>query len=83
VFIGSFELEAAEHICEIRREQGVGSASAAIHSLGDLSLDKGDLESAERYYSQALALGPEEGDVRLRAYCLAGLACVAARSATT
>ena len=29
---------------------------------------------------EALALGLQEGDVRLGAYCLAGLACVAARN---
>ncbi|MBV8217950.1 MAG: tetratricopeptide repeat protein, partial [Solirubrobacterales bacterium] len=80
---GEFERSAElyNRAIEIRRKHGLGSVAASIHSLGDLSLDKGDLESAERYYSQALTLGPEEGDVRLRAYCLAGLACVAARSA--
>ncbi|MBV9142871.1 MAG: hypothetical protein JO115_18485, partial [Pseudonocardiales bacterium] len=31
-------------------------------------------------YREALALGLHEGDVRLRVYCLAGLACVAARN---
>jgi hypothetical protein len=41
------------------------------------------LPSAERYYSEALALAPEEDDVRLQAYCLAGLACVAAQSDDT
>jgi hypothetical protein len=40
----------------------------------------GDLTSAERYYAHALAPAPEEGDLRLHAYCLAGLACLAARS---
>ena len=38
------------------------------------------MPSAERYYQQAIALAPDEDDVRLQAYCLAGLACVAARS---
>ena len=65
---------------EIKREHGLTNVAAALHSLGDLSLDTGDLASAERYYHEALALAPEEDDVRLQAYCLAGLACVAAES---
>jgi non-specific serine/threonine protein kinase len=79
---GEFERSAELYIraIEIRREHGLGNVGGALHSLGDLSLDKGDLASAERYYSEALAIGPEEDDVRLEAYCVAGLACVAARS---
>jgi predicted ATPase len=65
---------------EIQREHGLGSGASAIHSLGDLSLDTGDAKSADRYYREALALAVEHEDPRLRAYCLAGLACVAARS---
>lgn len=65
---------------EIRRTHGLGTGASAMHSLGDLWLDKGDLDAAERSYREALALGTEHEDVRLRAYCLAGLACVAARS---
>ena len=38
------------------------------------------MPTAERYYYEALALAPQEEDVRLEAYCLAGLACVAAES---
>ena len=64
---------------EIRRANGLGSGSASVHSLGDLYLDAGDMTTAERYYREALALGLQEGDVRVAAYCLAGLACVAAR----
>ncbi|MBV9003001.1 MAG: hypothetical protein JO304_28360 [Solirubrobacterales bacterium] len=51
-----------------------------MHSLGDLYLDAGEMPTAERYYREALALGLHEADVRLGAYCLAGLACVAARN---
>jgi predicted ATPase/DNA-binding SARP family transcriptional activator len=65
---------------EIRREHGLGSIASAVHSLGDLSLDKHDLRSAEHYYQEALAAARDEDDVRLQAYCLAGLACVAAHS---
>jgi predicted ATPase/DNA-binding SARP family transcriptional activator/TPR repeat protein len=65
---------------EIRRANGLGSGAATVHSLGDLYLDAGDTPTAERYYREALALGLQEGDVRLGAYCLAGLACVAARN---
>jgi len=38
------------------------------------------MPTAERYYREALTLGLREGDVRQGAYCLAGLACVAARN---
>jgi tetratricopeptide (TPR) repeat protein len=65
---------------EIRRARGLGSGESALHSLGDLSLDSGDLSAAVAYYREALALSLEQEDPRLRAYCLAGLACVAARS---
>ena len=60
--------------------RSLGSAAATVHSLGDLYLDAGDMPIAERYYREALALGLQEGDVRLGAYCLAGLSCVAARN---
>jgi len=65
---------------EVRRANGLGSGASTRHSLGDLYLDAGDMPTAERYYREALALGLQEGDVRLGAYCLAGLACVAARN---
>jgi len=65
---------------EILRARGLGSGRAALHSLGDLSPDRGDVSDAARYYRQALALGIEEEDGRHCAYCLAGLACVAARN---
>jgi tetratricopeptide (TPR) repeat protein len=65
---------------EISRARGLGSGKSALHSLGDLSLDKGDMSDAARYYRESLALGIAEEDVRHCAYCLAGLACVAARN---
>ena len=56
--VGQFERSAElyKRSIEIRREHELGSVSAAIHSLGDLCLDKGDLPAAERYYHEALAL---------------------------
>ena len=79
--LGDFERSAElfARSIEIRRANGLGSSAATVHSLGDLYLDTGDMPTAERYYGEALALGLQEGDVRLGAYCLAGLACVAAR----
>jgi predicted ATPase len=79
---GEFERSAElyERAIEIKREHGLTNVAAALHSLGDLSLDKGDRSSAERYYHEALELAPQEDDVRLQAYCLAGLACVAAQN---
>ena len=79
--LGDFERSAElfARSLELRRANGLGGDAATVHSLGDLSLDAGDMPTAERYYREALALGLQEGDVRLGAYCLAGLACVAAR----
>ncbi|MGO9971618.1 MAG: AfsR/SARP family transcriptional regulator [Solirubrobacteraceae bacterium] len=80
--LGDFERSAELYTrsIELRRANGLGSGAAAVHSLGDLYLDAGDITTAERYYREALALGLQEGDVRQGAYCLAGLACVAARN---
>ena len=79
---GEFERSAElfKRAIDIQREHDLGSVPAKLHSLGDLYLDMGDLPTAERYYCEALALAPQAGDVRLEAYCLAGLACVAAES---
>jgi predicted ATPase len=80
--VGDFERSAElfARSIEIRRADGLGSGASTVHSLGDLYLDAGDMPTAERHYREALALGLQEGDVRLGAYCLAGLACVAARN---
>jgi tetratricopeptide (TPR) repeat protein len=80
--LGEFERSAElfARSIEIRRANGLGSGASTVHSLGDLYLDKGDILTAGRHYREALALSLQEGDVRLRAYCLAGLACVAARN---
>jgi predicted ATPase/DNA-binding SARP family transcriptional activator len=80
--LGDFERSAElfARSIEIRRANGLGSGGASVHSLGDLYLDAGDMPTAERYYREALALGLQERDVRLGVYCLAGLACVAARN---
>ena len=80
--LGEFERSAAlfARSLEIRRANGLGSSAATVHSLADLHLDTGDMPTAERYYREALTLGLREGDMRLGVYCLAGLACVAARS---
>ncbi len=80
--LGDFERSADlfARSLEILRANGLGGGAATVHSLGDLHLDAGDMPTAERYYREALALGLQEGNVRLGAYCLAGLACVAARN---
>ena len=79
--LGDFKRSAEQFArsIEIRRATGLGSGASTMHSLGDLYLDKGDMPTAERHYREALALGLQEEDARLGAYCLAGLACVAAR----
>ncbi len=65
---------------EVRRAHGLGNGAGAVHSLGDLSLDAGDPCAAGIYFREALALSFEPEEPRLRVYCLAGLACVAART---
>ncbi len=65
---------------ETCRKRGVGRDYSVLHSLGDLALDRCDLSGADRYYTESLALGVEHENLRHCAYCLAGLACVAARN---
>ena len=50
-----------------------------LHSLGDAYLVRGDLDDARRSYLAALGQGAESVSVLDTAYCLAGLAAVAAR----
>ena len=58
------------------------TAMEPLHSLGDLELDAADWVRARECYREALAGAGERGDPLLQAYCLAGLACVAAGRAT-
>jgi predicted ATPase len=81
--MGSYDQAAELYIrsIEILRANGLGaSVSSVLHSLADLRLDTSDLSAADRLYREALAFSQGMKDVRLSAYCLAGLACVAARS---
>jgi tetratricopeptide (TPR) repeat protein len=54
------------------------AAAASILCLGDLALDRGQSDQAANRYREALETVIEFGDERTRAYCIAGLACVAA-----
>jgi hypothetical protein len=79
---GAFE-RAAELLTrsiEIRRAHGLGDRASSLHSLGDLFLDTRDMPAADRYYREALAAAVQDEEPRTQAYCLAGLACVAARN---
>jgi predicted ATPase/class 3 adenylate cyclase len=53
-------------------------ASATTHSLGDLELDRGDLGRAGSFYRDSLRMTMLAGVARNIAYCVAGLAAVAA-----
>jgi tetratricopeptide (TPR) repeat protein len=53
-------------------------ASATTHSLGDLELDRGDLDRARSLYRDCLHMTMLAGVARNVAYCVAGLAAVAA-----
>jgi tetratricopeptide (TPR) repeat protein len=62
----------------------LGNADAAmtsLHSLGDLELDAGDTKEAAARFRDALRISSDLGDERSQAYCIAGLACVAALGA--
>jgi predicted ATPase len=65
-------------IAVAREDENSWLEALATHSLADLHLDRGDLETAERLYARALDMLNARGDERAVAYCLAGLACVAA-----
>jgi predicted ATPase len=81
--MGSYEQAAELYIrsIEILRANGEGErVESVLHSLADLRLDTLDLPAADRLYREALALSQSTKDVRLSAYCLAGLSCVAAHS---
>jgi predicted ATPase/DNA-binding SARP family transcriptional activator len=54
------------------------AAAASILCLGDLALDTRQSDNAASRYREALETVIEFGDERTRAYCIAGLACVAA-----
>jgi predicted ATPase/class 3 adenylate cyclase len=58
-------------------------ASATTHSLGDLELDRGDLDRARSLYRDCLHMTMLAGVARNNAYCVAGLAAVAAREGDT
>jgi predicted ATPase/DNA-binding SARP family transcriptional activator len=65
----------------IRREIGDPEGADYVHSRGDVALDREDLEAAAELYLNALEPDRETGvgaSPRLKAYCLAGLACVLA-----
>jgi hypothetical protein len=53
-------------------------ANATIHSLADVELDRGNLERAGSLFREALLFAADAGEERLKLYCVAGLAAVAA-----
>jgi predicted ATPase len=79
--VGDFDRaeELYARLIEICRAEGLSRWKSALHSLGDLLLDRGDMAGAADRYRESLALVIEQEDMRHCAYCLAGLACVAAR----
>jgi ATP/maltotriose-dependent transcriptional regulator MalT len=54
------------------------AAMTSLHSLGDVALQARDPRAAAAHYRAALGVCLEQGDERSLAYCLAGLASVAA-----
>jgi predicted ATPase/DNA-binding SARP family transcriptional activator len=71
--------ESLESCIRIMRELGDHLRIAgATHSLGDVALEEQDWAAALELYRESLALTDTLGDKRGNAYCLAGLAGVAA-----
>jgi tetratricopeptide (TPR) repeat protein len=81
--MGSYEQAAELYIRSIAILRAHGQSErvqGVLHSLADLRLDTRDAAAADRLYREALALSQRTQDVRMSAYCLAGLSCVAALS---
>jgi predicted ATPase len=49
--------------------------TTTLHSLGDLSLDRSDPDTARRRYAEALTYAVATGNRRVQIYCIAGIAC--------
>ena len=49
--------------------------TSTLHSLGDLSLDRSDPDTALRRFAEALAYAVATGSRRIQIYCVAGIAC--------
>jgi hypothetical protein len=49
--------------------------TSTLHSLGDLSLDRGDPEAALRWFAEALDYALSTGSRRVQIYCVAGIGC--------
>ena len=49
--------------------------TSTLHSLGDLSLDRSDPDTALHRFAEALAFAIATGSRRVQIYCVAGIAC--------
>jgi hypothetical protein len=49
--------------------------TSILHSLGDLSLDRLDPDTALHRFAEALAYAVATGSRRVQVYCVAGIAC--------
>ena len=49
--------------------------TTTLHSLGDLSLDRADPDTALRRFTEALEYAVATGNRRVQIYCIAGIAC--------
>jgi predicted ATPase/class 3 adenylate cyclase len=74
------DFERGEHLLEETatraRELGADQQlTTSLHSLGDLSLDRSDPDTAGRRFAEALAYAVATGNRRVQIYCIAGIAC--------
>jgi predicted ATPase/class 3 adenylate cyclase len=74
------DLEDGERILEETaaraRELGFDQQlTTTLHSLGDLSLDRSDPDTALGRFAEALAYAVATGNRRVQVYCVAGIAC--------
>jgi predicted ATPase/class 3 adenylate cyclase len=62
----------------VNRSRALGfgqQLASALHSLGDLSLDRFEPDRALHRFSEALAYADATGNRRVQIYCIAGIAC--------
>src|SRR5262249_3883903 len=65
-----------EETAALARGSGLGQQlTSTLHSLGDLSLDRQDPESALQRFAEALDSAVATGSRRVQMYCIAGIAC--------
>jgi tetratricopeptide (TPR) repeat protein len=74
------DLDDGERLLEetVRRARSLGfdqQLTSTLHSLGDVSLDRADPDTALQRYAEAMDYAVATGSRRVQIYCVAGIAC--------